>query len=402
MISTLLVANRGEIARRVIRGRPDARHPHGRGLLRARRRRPARRRGRPGRRAARARRRPRPISTSPRSSPRRGRRAPTPCTRATASCRRTPRSPGRAPTPGLTWVGPDPASIEAMGVKHTAKALAREAGVPTLPDALLESDDPDDWARAAEGVGFPLLVKASAGGGGSGMRRGPGRGGVGRRRPLRPRRGRAQLRRRHGVPRAPARRAPAHRDPGRRRRARPRRPSRRARVLDPAPAPEGRRGGAVARRRRRSCASGWAARPSRWRRSSATSASAPWSSSSTMADFDAARAAWTPGLDTPRLLLPRDEHAAAGRAPGHRGGLRRRSGRASSSPIADGEPLPFTQDDVRPRGHAVEVRLYAEDPAQDDRPAPGTLAPLRRHDDDRSAGRTRSARAARSAPSTTR
>ncbi|HSK62025.1 MAG TPA: biotin carboxylase N-terminal domain-containing protein, partial [Actinomycetospora sp.] len=71
---------------------------------------------------------------------------------------------------GLTWVGPDPAAIEAMGVKHTAKALAREAGVPTLPDALLETDDPDDWTRAAHGVGFPLLAKASAGGGGSGMR----------------------------------------------------------------------------------------------------------------------------------------------------------------------------------------------------------------------------------------
>jgi propionyl-CoA carboxylase alpha chain len=41
--------------------------------------------------------------------------------------------------------------------------------------------------------------------------------------------------------------------------------------------------------------------------------------------------------------------------------------------LADREPLPFGQDDVRPRGHAIEVRLYAEDPAAGDRPSPGTL-----------------------------
>ena len=60
---------------------------------------------------------------------------------------------------GLTWVGPTPESIEAMGSKIGAKELMREAGVPTLeaPESPTEAD-------------LPLLVKASAGGGGRGMR----------------------------------------------------------------------------------------------------------------------------------------------------------------------------------------------------------------------------------------
>jgi acetyl/propionyl-CoA carboxylase alpha subunit len=63
---------------------------------------------------------------------------------------------------GLTWVGPPPDAIETMGSKLAAKALMRKADVPTLPWAT----DPADAAD----VGFPLLVKASAGGGGRGMR----------------------------------------------------------------------------------------------------------------------------------------------------------------------------------------------------------------------------------------
>jgi propionyl-CoA carboxylase alpha chain len=63
---------------------------------------------------------------------------------------------------GLAWVGPSPEAIERMGDKLAAKALAAEVQVPTLPG----SEDPAD----AESVGFPLLVKAAAGGGGKGMR----------------------------------------------------------------------------------------------------------------------------------------------------------------------------------------------------------------------------------------
>jgi propionyl-CoA carboxylase alpha chain len=63
---------------------------------------------------------------------------------------------------GLVWVGPPPPAIAAMGDKLAAKHAAIQAGVPTLPS----SDDPTDGSS----VGFPLLVKAAAGGGGKGMR----------------------------------------------------------------------------------------------------------------------------------------------------------------------------------------------------------------------------------------
>jgi propionyl-CoA carboxylase alpha chain len=70
---------------------------------------------------------------------------------------------------GIQFVGPSPGSIREMGLKDRAKEWARKAGVPVLPDAVITGDDPDRWAEAAAQVGFPLLVKAVAGGGGKGM-----------------------------------------------------------------------------------------------------------------------------------------------------------------------------------------------------------------------------------------
>lgn len=69
---------------------------------------------------------------------------------------------------GLVWVGPSPDAIAAMGDKLSAKALMREAKVPTLQ--AVELDEGADLAAAAAEVGFPALVKAAAGGGGRGMR----------------------------------------------------------------------------------------------------------------------------------------------------------------------------------------------------------------------------------------
>jgi propionyl-CoA carboxylase alpha chain len=74
---------------------------------------------------------------------------------------------------GLTFIGPPPAAIRSMGSKTAAKELMAAAGVPVLPGLVLDDIDelPADLAdRAAAEVGFPVLVKAAFGGGGRGMR----------------------------------------------------------------------------------------------------------------------------------------------------------------------------------------------------------------------------------------
>ncbi|MGE7207285.1 acetyl/propionyl/methylcrotonyl-CoA carboxylase subunit alpha [Sphingomonas sp. NPDC019816] len=72
---------------------------------------------------------------------------------------------------GLIWVGPNPDSIRAMGLKDAAKARMIAAGVPVTPGYLGEDQSPDRLAAEAEAVGYPVLIKAVAGGGGKGMRR---------------------------------------------------------------------------------------------------------------------------------------------------------------------------------------------------------------------------------------
>jgi geranyl-CoA carboxylase alpha subunit len=71
---------------------------------------------------------------------------------------------------GLTWVGPPPSAIRQMGDKAQAKRIARDAGVPTIPG--YDDADQGDAAltEAAQRVGYPVMIKAAAGGGGRGMR----------------------------------------------------------------------------------------------------------------------------------------------------------------------------------------------------------------------------------------
>jgi len=71
---------------------------------------------------------------------------------------------------GLVWVGPPPAAIRAMGDKANAKQLARRAGAPVVPGYDGADQSAAALTHAAQLVGFPLMIKAAAGGGGRGMR----------------------------------------------------------------------------------------------------------------------------------------------------------------------------------------------------------------------------------------
>ncbi|OCP04290.1 MULTISPECIES: acetyl/propionyl/methylcrotonyl-CoA carboxylase subunit alpha [unclassified Ensifer] len=72
---------------------------------------------------------------------------------------------------GITFVGPSARAIRAMGLKDAAKALMEQSGVPVVPGYHGERQDADFLAVETENVGYPVLIKARAGGGGKGMRR---------------------------------------------------------------------------------------------------------------------------------------------------------------------------------------------------------------------------------------
>lgn len=71
---------------------------------------------------------------------------------------------------GAIWVGPPPEAMETMGLKVKAKQIARRADVPTVPGYDGSDESEDRLAEEAERIGYPIIVKASAGGGGRGMR----------------------------------------------------------------------------------------------------------------------------------------------------------------------------------------------------------------------------------------
>ena len=242
----------------------------------------------------------------------------------------------------------------AMGSKIGAKrAACAAAGVPVL-EATRREPDRGRPARCSS--------RPSAGGGGRGMRivRALGRPAGRRSRRPRPRRRRAfgdgtvfveryVERGRHVEVQVLGDEHGARRRP------------RRARLLDPAPPPEDRRGVAGA-----AAARGDPRRAGR-RRPRAAAQAIGYRGAGTV-EF----------LSTPTatVLLPRDEHPAPGRAPGHRAGARPRPGaRCSSRSPRPGAGRARALLGRRRRGHAIEVRLYAEDPADDFAPQTGRARP---------------------------
>ena len=180
---------------------------------------------------------------------------------------------------GLAWIGPSPESMNAMALKVEAKRLVAAAGVPLVPGAELEADASDaDITAAGAAVGLPLLVKASAGGGGKGMRlvrepdelleavsaaRNEAASAFGD--PTR-------------LPRALPGARSARRGAGLRRHPRQRGARLRARVLDPAPPSEGRGGVPLARGDARHAGADVRRRRGRCAGRSTTSGPGPWSS----------------------------------------------------------------------------------------------------------------------------
>jgi len=71
----------------------------------------------------------------------------------------------------ITFIGPSAEAMEAMGLKDAAKALMTEAGVPVTPGYQGDNQDPDHLKAQADTIGYPVLIKAVAGGGGKGMRK---------------------------------------------------------------------------------------------------------------------------------------------------------------------------------------------------------------------------------------
>src|ERR1700761_6236785 len=73
-------------------------------------------------------------------------------------------------THGMTFIGPKPEHISMMGDKIAAKVAVKSAGIPVVPGSDGAITDLDEAMAAAEAIGFPVLVKAAAGGGGRGMK----------------------------------------------------------------------------------------------------------------------------------------------------------------------------------------------------------------------------------------
>ncbi|KTS19637.1 acetyl-CoA carboxylase [Methylobacterium indicum] len=260
---------------------------------------------------------------------------------------------------GLTFIGPSPETIRQMGDKATARAIAAKAGVPTVPGSEGRVEGLDEARAAAAAIGFPVMIKAAAGGGGRGIRVAQGPDDL------------DAL-----IPQAAAEAKAAFGDGG----LYLERFVGRARHVEVQVLGDGReaihlyeRECSLQRRRQKV----WEEAPAACLPADAREAlctSAVW----------LAKAVGYRGAGTLEYLYDSEsgefffiemntriqvEHPVTEMITGI--DLVREMIR-----IAGGEPLRLGQADIRPRGHAIEVRINAEDPANGFRPAPGTIGAL--------------------------
>ena len=260
---------------------------------------------------------------------------------------------------GLTFIGPPADAIDSMGSKIAARRLAQAAGVPVVPGETPADQSDAAIAAAANGIGFPVLLKPSEGGGGIGMK----------------------------AVRDAASLASAI--------AQARREATAAfgdgtlyveRLVEKPRHVEfqilGDHHGHVVHLFERECSiqrrhqkvieetPSTALTPALRQRMGDAAVAVARAAGLPQRGHGGVSSRWHRGRCA--LLLPRDEHAAAGRAPGHRAGHRRRSrSRADRGRLR--RAVAMAQDALSQRGHAIEARVYAEDPARNDLPQAGPL-----------------------------
>ena len=255
----------------------------------------------------------------------------------------------------ITFIGPSGDHIRIMGDKIEAKRTAKRLGIPVVPGSDGAVTDEKEARRIAAEIGYPVIIKASAGGGGRGMKVARSEADLEVALADRTFGSRRRLRRRRRLHRKVSGKAAPHRGPGLRRRRRQRRPSRRARLLAAAPPPEGLGRGATRR-------------PSmpRSARASATIcakaiADLGYSGAGTIEFLYENGEFYFIEMNT-RLQV---EHPVTEAITGidlvH-----------EQIRVASGGGLSVTQDEVRFQGHAIECRINAEDP-RTFTPSPGTI-----------------------------
>ena len=258
---------------------------------------------------------------------------------------------------GITFIGPTDQVISQMGDKATARRLRLKPASRSFPAQPASSTVCTDALRAGQEIGYPVMIKASSGGGGRGMRMARTARRTAGRVPDRPGGSPGLLWRRSRISGAICRKSAPHRNPAAGRPVWPCHPSGRPRLLDPAPQPENSRGSRFALSAMTACASAWAQAAVR------LAESVGYRGVGTIEFLvDADRNFYFMEMNT-RIQV---EHPVTEAVTG----VNLIQEQIKS---AAGLPLEIRQEDIHFSGHAIECRINAEDPAHGFRPSPGTI-----------------------------